>query len=141
MTGIGLGTIIATTVVGAIGVLLPDSTASDDTTSDNSNVPIYRVVSPAELAYLQANGNYGSSPSQGGKYFALTAAGAQAFLSAPMNSDGTLTMTTLPGSVLSQGRAFPDIGPNGAGPSVWFSNPQLPLVYGTMTPPVVIPGN
>jgi hypothetical protein len=78
-----------------------------------------------------ANGNYASSPGQSGKYFAVTASGAQAFLGAPMNSDGTLTMTTLPGSVLSQGRTFPDIGPNGARPSVWFGQPQLPMVYGT----------
>jgi len=142
-TGVSIWSIIAAVLapvaeVGA-GVLLPDSTASNDTTEDNSNVPVYRVVDPTELAYLQANGNYGSSPNQSGKYFALTAAGAQAFLSAPMNSNGTLTMTTLPGSVLNQGYAFPDPGAFGAGPSVFFSNPQLPLVYGTMTPPVIIP--
>ena len=120
-------------------VLLPDSTSSSDTTSDNSRFPVYRVVGPVELAYLLAHGNYGASPNQSGKYFALSAAGAQAFLNAPMNSGATLTMTTLPGSVLNQGWAFNDPGAVGAGPSVYYSDPQLPLVYGAMTPPVVVP--
>jgi len=106
---------------------------------NDSRFSVYRVVDPTELAYLLAHGNYGSNPNQSGKYFALTPTGAQAFLSAPMNSNSTLTMTTLPGSVLNQGYAFPDPGAFGAGPSVFFSNPQLPLVYGTMTQPVVIP--
>jgi hypothetical protein len=55
-TGVSIWSIIAAVLapvaeVGA-GVLLPDSTASNDTTEDNSNVPVYRVVDPTELAYL-----------------------------------------------------------------------------------------
>jgi hypothetical protein len=63
--GATLAEIVVIAASTAAGVLLPDSTSSSDTTADNANVPVYRVVSPAELAYLQANGNYGSSPSQG----------------------------------------------------------------------------
>jgi hypothetical protein len=136
---IGLAAILAFAAETGSGVLLPDSTASGDTTSDDSSVPVYRVIGPTELAVLLATGTYGSNPNESGKYFALTLAGAQDFANAPFNSGRTLaiTITSLPGSVLSQGYAFPDVG--GAGPSVFFSNPQLPIVYGTMTPPVVIP--
>jgi hypothetical protein len=135
--GATLAEIVVIAASTAAGVLLPDSTSSSDTTSNDSRIPVYRVVGPAELAYLQATGNYGFSPSTGGKYFALTASGAQAFQNAYPN--GTLTTTTLPGSVLSQGYAFNDPGLVGAGVSVHFSDPQLPMVYGAMTPPVIIP--
>jgi hypothetical protein len=97
------------------------------------------VVDPTELAYLQATGNYGSNPSQSGKYFALSLAGAQAFANAPMNAGSTITSTTLPQSVVNQGFGFADPGAHGAGPSVFFDQPQLPTVYGTMTPPVIVP--
>jgi hypothetical protein len=96
-------------------------------------------VDPVELAHLQSTGNYGSSPSQSGKYFALTPGGAQAFASAPINAHSVVTSTTLPKSVVTQGFQFTDPGVYGAGPSVFFSQPQLPTVYGTMTPPVVLP--
>ncbi|HEX4243233.1 MAG TPA: RHS repeat-associated core domain-containing protein [Steroidobacteraceae bacterium] len=141
--GTSLGTALAVaagTLAEAVPLLLvPSPTASDDTTENSSSAFVYRVVDPIELAYLQANGNYGYSPSQSGKYFALTLIGAEAFLNAPMNSNGTLTMTTLPVSVLNQGYVFNDPGLNAAGPSVQFSNPQLPVVYGTMTPPIIFP--
>lgn len=103
-------------------------------------ITVYRVVDPTELAYLQANGNYGSNPSQSGKYFALTLEGAQAFASAPMNAGSTITSTALPQSVVNQGFLFTDPGQYGAGPSVFFGQPQLPSVYSTMTPPTILPG-
>jgi len=107
--------------------------------TDDPRAIVYRVVDATELLYLEAEGNYGSSPSQSGKYFTLTLAGAQAFASAPMNLQTTITSTTLPQSVLAQGRLFFDPGLRGAGRSGFFSQPQLPTVYGAMTPPEILP--
>jgi hypothetical protein len=101
-------------------------------------IPVWRVVDPAELRYVQAHGNYGSSPSQSGKYFALTLAGAQAFASAPMNSGSAITATGLPQSVVNSGFMVNDPGQYGAGSSVFFAERQLPTVYGAMTLPVIL---
>jgi hypothetical protein len=100
---------------------------------------VYRVIDPAELAYLQASGDYGSNPARSGKYFALTIAGARAFAAAPINAASSITETTLPQSVVDIGFAFIDPGQQGAGRSVFFSELQLPAVYGAMTPPVMVP--
>jgi hypothetical protein len=107
--------------------------------SHDPRVPVYRVVDPAELTYLQANGNYGSNPAQSGKYFALTPAGAEVFASHPWNAASTITETTLPRSVVNQGFLFNDPGEYGAGLSVFFAQPQLPTVYGRMTAPAIAP--
>jgi hypothetical protein len=85
-------------------------------------------------------GNYGSNPSRSGKYFALTLAGARAFAAAPMNAGSAITETTSPRSMVAQGFAVRDPGPYGAGPSVFFSEHQLPLVYAVMSRPVIIGG-
>ncbi|HEX2151995.1 MAG TPA: hypothetical protein VHG31_08365 [Stellaceae bacterium] len=85
-------------------------------------------------------GNYGSNPSRSGKYFALTLAGARAFAAAPINAGSAITRTTLPLSVVAQGFAVRDPGPHGAGPSVFFAEPQLPIVYAAMSRPVIIGG-
>jgi hypothetical protein len=103
-------------------------------TSNAAHVTLYRVIGLTELACLKSTGNYGSSPSQSGKYFALHLRGAQAIASHPMNAGGVITSTTLPRSVVDQGFRFIDPGVYGAGPSVFFSERQLPAVYGTMTP-------
>ena len=100
---------------------------------------MYRVVDPTELAYVQATGNYGSNPSRSGKYFALTIMGARAYASHPMSAGSTITSTTLPQSVVTQGFQFLDPGQYGAGPSVFFGQAQLPTIYGTMTPAVIVP--
>src|SRR3954454_10150708 len=114
---------------------------SDPTLSGNKDrVPVYRVVDTTELAYLLMAGNHGSNPSRSGKYFALTLAGARAFAAAPMNAGSSITETTLPRSVISQGFAVRDPGPHGAGTSVFFAEHQLALVYAAMNPPVVIGG-
>ena len=86
-------------------------------------------------------GDFGSSPSRSGKYFALTLAGAYAFARAPMNAGSTVTETTLPQSVIRQGFAIIDPGPFGAGRSVHFAEAQLAMVYGAMTQPIVITGS
>jgi len=98
------------------------------------------VIDAAELAHLRMTGSYGSNPSRSGKYFALTLAGARAFAAARMNMSSTITETTLPQSVVGQGWPLVDPGPHGAGSSVYFSELQLPLVYGVMTPPNVTTG-
>ena len=104
---------------------------------DDPSVVVYRVVDEVELTYLEAIGNYGSNPSQSGKYFALTLEGARAFAGAPMNTGSTITATTLPRSVTSRGVTFIDPGSNGAGLSIFFSQQQLGDVYGTMSRPVI----
>src|SRR3954464_6242092 len=114
---------------------------SDPTLSGNKDrVPVYRVVDTTELAYLLMAGNYGTNPSRSGKYFALMVAGARAFAAAPMNAGSTITATSLPQSVVAQGFAVRDPGPYGAGPSIFFAEHQLPIVYAAITPPVVIGG-
>lgn len=80
-------------------------------------IVLYRVVDGVELAYLQANGNYGSNPSRTGKYFALTLLGAQAFASHPVNAGSRITWTTLPQTVVGQGYPLADPGRYGAGQS------------------------
>jgi RHS repeat-associated protein len=132
---------VAATAAAAGAALLATTTSTASPSQDELRVTVYRVVDPTELAYLQATGNYGSNPSESGKYFALTAAGAQAFASAPMNSGTTITSTTLPQVVVNQGFQFVDPGSQGAGPSVFYSQPQLPSVYGSMTPPAILPNS
>ena len=106
--------------------------------STDPSVQVYRVVDATELAYLQRVGNYGSNPSRSGKYFALTLTGARAFAGHPMNQGSTVTETTLPQSVISQAFSFVDLGRYGAGSSVFFEEAQLSVVYGAMTPPIVV---
>jgi hypothetical protein len=132
---------MAATLGVAAAALLATTTSTAGPSQDELRVTVYRVVDPTELAYLQATGNYGSNPSESGKYFALTAEGAQAFASAPMNAGTTITSTTLPQGVVSQGFQFNDPGSQGAGPSVFYAQPQLPSVYGSMTPPVILPNS
>jgi hypothetical protein len=106
---------------------------------NDPRVPVYRVVDPTELAYLQATGNYGSNPAQSGKYFAMSRTGAKAFATHPRNAGTTITATTLPRSVVNEGFQFNDPGQYGAGRSVFFAQPQLARVYGPMTPPAILP--
>ncbi|MGH9810735.1 MAG: hypothetical protein ACRD9W_26385 [Terriglobia bacterium] len=124
------------------------SSAADDAepkvvarTGDDRRVSVYRVVHSTELAHLRVTGNYGSNPHRSGKYFALTLAGAQAFARAPFNAGSTITSTTLPRSVIDQSFRFYDPGQHGAGPSVFFGQRELAIVYGAMTPPVVVPNS
>jgi hypothetical protein len=104
---------------------------------DDPPVSVYRVVDEPELSYLETYGNYGSNPSQSGKYFALTLDGARAFANAPMNVGSTLTTATLPQSVANRGVRFNDPGRYGAGSSIFFSQRQLGEVYGTISRPVI----
>jgi hypothetical protein len=102
-------------------------------------VPLYRVVDQTELAHLLAIGNYGSSPSRSGKYFAMTLLGAHAFCSHPMNAGSTITETSLPLPVVKRAsRRFFDVGLHGAGESIWFEEIQLPMVYLNITRPAIV---
>ena len=125
LSGAAIGAGAATA---ASAILLATTTRTADRAQDELRVTVYRVVDPIELAHLQATGNYGSRPSESGKYFALTATGAQAFASAPVNSGTTITSTTLPQVIISQGYQFVDPGPKGPGASVFYAQPQLPSV-------------
>jgi hypothetical protein len=49
----------------------------------------------------------------------------------PMSAGSTITSTTLPQSVVTQGVQFLDPGQYGAGPSVFFGQAQLSTIYGT----------
>jgi hypothetical protein len=113
-------------------------TGSAPIASNDPRMTVWRVVDPTELAHLQATGDYGSSPSRSGKYFALTHAGAFSFACAPMNAGCAITVTTLPRSVVTLGFAFHDPGQNGAGRSIFFDQSQLQRVYAAMIPPVVV---
>jgi hypothetical protein len=110
----------------------------DELQAGNPRLPLYRVIDQTELAYLQTHGSYGSSPSNSGKYFALTLSGAQAFRSHPVNRGRTITETSLPQSIVNRAHRFWDPGAHGAGQSVWFDQGQLAGVYAAMTPPVIV---
>ena|SRR6266851_9655268 len=116
-----------------------DEASAIATASNDPRIAVYRVIDATELAHLAMTGSYGSNPNQSGKYFALTLAGATAFAAAPINAGSTITETTLPQSVVSQGFAIIDPGPHGAGRSVHFAEVQLPMVYRAMGPIVIAP--
>lgn len=123
-------------LIEGIGRLL--GTRSDTAPQDEYR-DIYRAIGPRELDYLNATGNYGLSRNASGKYFALTLGGAYDFANSPFNAGTqmTVTQTSVPVSILNSGFLFNDVG--GAGPSVHFSDSQLPQVYFTMTRPVILP--
>ena len=119
-----------------VGLADPTSLASKD--QDEPRVQIYRAISAAEYKHLMATGNYGFSPSGGGKYFALSLAGAQNVASKPVMDAPYVTRTSILPSVAGTADRIPD--PGLAGPSLHFSDPKLPSVYATMTPVEVISG-
>ncbi len=142
--GAQLGADLASFADSVLAVLtdaIPLILAASLTGDTPQNTTVYRAVDPTELAVLENTGNYGNSPSQSGKYFATTLAGAMTFMNNPWNSDRnlTLTSTSVPNYVLFQGTPYMDSG--GAGPSIHFSDPQLPLLYSQMSPPIVIRGS
>jgi len=97
-------------------------------------VQIFRAVGQSESSSILNAGTYGSAPSMGGKYFALTQQGAQDFANASFNAGRqmSVTSTTIPQSVFNQGFLFNDVG--GAGASIHFQQDFLPTLYNSMTP-------
>lgn len=101
-----------------------------DKTSRDDVIPLWRVVGPSELQDIRRFGDYGLSPNESGKYFALTEEGAREFAGTPFNQGRQLTLTRIdaPRSFVEErGYLFND--PGGAGPSVHFSDDDLPELY------------
>lgn len=127
---------VATEVVFALGEYALNSYGAKE---DEARIPLYRAVDDKELAFLLSSGNYGHSQNLGGKYFALSKAGAENFAKSPFNSGLKMrvTSTSVPQSVFLKGHSFFD--PKGGGASVHFDDATLEtLVYKTMTPPVLL---
>jgi RHS repeat-associated protein len=104
--------------------------------AESETVQIFRAVDQAEMGSVLSQGTYGSSPSMTGKYFALTQEGAQNFAGSAINAGKqmTITSTTIPRSVFNQGYFYTDVGANGAGASIHFSESYLSTLYNSMTP-------
>lgn len=66
------------------------------------------------------------------KHFGLSATATDGLRRHSTWENHTMTSTTVPTSVVFMGTRIPD--PLGAGPSVHFSDPQLPIVYRSMSP-------
>jgi RHS repeat-associated protein len=104
--------------------------------SEANRVRLFRAVDENELRSILEEGTYGSSPSMGGKYFALTREGAENFANAGINAgrDITITSTTVPRSVFNEGFLFNDPGANGAGASIHFAQDFLRSLYDAIGP-------
>ena len=90
---------------------------------------------PEELNDLLRFGDYGLSPSGGGKYFALTEQGARQFAQGPFNADVNMILTKIevPMSFMNRfGFQFHDPGTYGAKDSVHFADDVLPYLYQVM---------
>ncbi len=105
--------------------------AAEETTT------IYRAVSSSELNSINASRDFLSSPSMGGKYFALTHEGVKNFANSAFNASEnmTITSTRVPSSFLDNGTLFND--PGGAGASVHFSDDFLPALNQVKSPIVI----
>lgn len=123
-------------LAGLAAAAIPTPTAGPD--MDERRVTLYRAVSAAEYAHIQKYGDYGYAPSGGGKYFAFTRAGAENVASKAAMNAPYVTSITVPPSVARAGYPIPD--PGLAGPSLHYSDPQLPTVYSTMTRPMLLSG-
>mgnify|MGYP001366462626 CR=1 FL=1 len=140
--GIGLGAWMSTKLSGAWDAFSSWAMAPADVaggSGEGDRVEVFRAINSEELNYLQTFGNYGYSPSQAGKYFALTMQGAKAYSTNSWMQDSVITATTVPSSIIKQGFYFNDPGPTGAGPSLHYQDSQLPLLYKSMSPVRVIP--
>lgn len=102
---------------------------------NDTKVTLYRAIGETELNDLLKFGDYGLSPNQSGKYFALTEQGMIDFAKSSFNEGRqmTLTSTNIPSSWLEKGFQFFDSG--GAGQSVHFSDEVLIELYQVMELP------
>jgi hypothetical protein len=101
-------------------------------------VSLFRAIGERERRHLLAFGDYGRSPSAGGKYFALTEEGAVRFAGSTFNAKRRMIITRVdvPRSFLDRGFLFFD--PGGAGPSVHFSEEMLADLYAIAGPPSLL---
>jgi hypothetical protein len=90
---------------------------------------LYRGVGQSELNDVLRFGDYGLSPSGGGKYFSLSRGGAQDFMNSSFNAGRNMTLTSIdvPSGMLQRGFSFFDTG--GAGASIHFADEVLPDLY------------
>ena len=95
----------------------------------NGTMTLYRAVGQSELSDVLRFGDYGLSPSGGGKYFSLSRGGAQDFMNSSFNAGRKMTLTSIevPNGMLQRGFTFFDTG--GAGASVHFADEVLPDLY------------
>ena len=100
-----------------------------------SRIPLFRAVGQRELAQVLRSGNYGSSPSLSGKYFGFTESGVRAIANSGLNASRqmTITATDVPRWLLRIGYKFNDPGAGGAGPSIFFAERTLPILYRFMS--------
>ena len=103
--------------------------AADRATGREVTVRLFRAIGESELAHLLKVGDYGFSPSAGGKYFALTEEGVRRFAATRFNVGRRMTITAIevPVSLLGRGFRFVDFG--GAGDSIHFADDVLPDLY------------
>jgi RHS repeat-associated protein len=114
---------------GAEGGLAAEGTSllsdSGEIALSASKVDLYRAVGPSELDNLLRLGDYGLSPNESGKYFALTEKGAWDYALSTFNEGRPMTVTHIqvPSEMLDKGYIFFDSG--GAGPSIHFVDDVL----------------
>jgi hypothetical protein len=100
---------------------------------------LWRAVGESELNDVIAFGDYGTSPSMAGKYFALTEEGVRNFANAAFNAGRRMTITSIevPTSFVERfGQAVSD--PRGAGASIFFAEEILPRLYATTGLPAIV---
>lgn len=99
---------------------------------------VFRAIGQRELHDVLRFGDYGLSPSGGGKYFALTEGGAVSYANHSFNSGRRMTVTDIeiPKSFLDRGHTFND--PGGAGPSIHFADDVLMDLYKVMGLPRIL---
>jgi hypothetical protein len=93
-----------------------------------------------ELNDVLRFGDYGFSPSGGGKYFALTEEGARRFTAASINRGTRMTITCIEvlEVFLQRGTRFIDPGVQGAGSAIHFADAALPDLYQVSGPPQIL---
>jgi RHS repeat-associated protein len=113
-------------VAGAISVIINTSNQEEES---EDLISLWRSVGPEELSDIIRFGDYGLSPNESGKYFALTEEGAREFAHTPFNEsiEMTLTRIDVPRSYVESGYVFND--PRGGGLSVHFTDEQLYELY------------
>jgi RHS repeat-associated protein len=100
---------------------------------------LWRAVEESELNDVLAFGDYGTSPSMAGKYFALTEEGARNFANAAINAGKRMTITSIevPTSFVERfAQAVSD--PGGAGASIFFAEEILPRLYAATGLPAIV---
>jgi hypothetical protein len=96
---------------------------------NDTKVTLYRAIGRSELNDVLKFGDYGLSPNESGKYFALTEQGARDFAKSSFNAGRQMTITSIEtsSSWLEKGHQFFDSG--GARQSIHFADEVLVDLY------------